>query len=226
MSAHESVSSVAVAPSTRSEYTAREEWVHTITHGLGFLAAAVGLLFLLATTVKRGNALDVVGAVVFGSTLTLLYAASTLYHGLPESSAKQLMRKLDHIAIYLLIAGTYTPFVLSQPLGPESHGLLAVVWGLACLGVALEVVRDSATRRTSLVLYVVMGWLAVFTLGPLLETLAPTGVALLVAGGLVYSVGIIFYVWRAFPYNHAVWHAFVLAGSALHFASVMGFVVP
>jgi hemolysin III len=155
-----------------------------------------------------------------------LYAASTLYHGLPESSAKQLMRKLDHIAIYLLIAGTYTPFVLSQPLGPESHGLLAVVWGLACLGVALEVVRDSATRRTSLVLYVVMGWLAVFTLGPLLETLAPTGVALLVAGGLVYSVGIIFYVWRAFPYNHAVWHAFVLAGSALHFASVMGFVVP
>lgn len=226
MPAYENVNPVAVEALPHGEYTAREEWVHAITHGIGFVAAAIGMMILLATTAERGTISDMVGAGVFGFTLVLLYAVSTLYHGLPESSAKNLMRKLDHIAIYLLISGTYTPFVLIKLSGSWSWSFLALIWSLALFGIVLELVRSSVTRRTSLALYLVMGWLAVFALQALRETLEPAGVALLIAGGLVYSVGIIFYAWRALPYNHAVWHAFVLGGSALHFASVAGFVVP
>ncbi len=215
-----------VETSPPAEYTRREELVHAISHGLGFVAAAIGLIVLLAATSERGSTLHVVSVGIFGVALTLLYAISTLYHGLPESSSKRVMRKLDRTAIYLLIAGTYTPFVLIKMQNVWGWALLALIWALAALGIALELVRKSATRRTSLVLYLVMGWLAVFAVEPLLETLEPAGVVLLILGGVTYSVGIIFYVWRRLPYNHAVWHGFVLGGSALHFASVIGFVVP
>ncbi|MCP5069220.1 MAG: hemolysin III family protein [bacterium] len=217
---------VAVEASSGAEYTAREEWVHAISHGVGFVAAVIGLVVLLAATSQRGTTSDLVGVAIFGITLTLLYAASTLYHGLPESASKNIMRKLDHIAIYLLISGTYTPFILTKMANSRGWVVLGVVWALAVLGIVLELVRNSSTRRTSLALYIVMGWLAVFTVGPLLETLDLAGVVLLILGGLVYSLGIVFYAWRALPYNHAVWHGFVLGGSALHFAAIVGFVVP
>jgi hemolysin III len=212
--------------SARAEYTHREEWIHAISHGLGFVAALIGLVFLVVASFRHGATLHLVGVAVFGITLAFLYATSTLYHGLPESDYKRIFRKLDHIAIYLLIAGTYTPFVVIKIQNELGWTVLAIVWGLATLGIILELVRDSPTRRTSLGLYLLMGWLAVFTLQPLAETLEPMGVTLLVLGGLTYTVGVLFYAWRQLPYNHAVWHGFVLGGSALHFASVIGFVIP
>jgi hemolysin III len=217
---------VKVGTSHPARYSPREELVHAISHGAGFVAAAIGLVVLLAATSERGTTSEVIGVGIFGISLMLLYATSTLYHGLPASSSKNIMRKLDYIAIYLLISGTYTPFVLIKMQNARGLALLALIWALAILGIVLELVRNSPTRRTSLALYLAMGWLAVFALEPLLETLEPAGVALLILGGLAYSVGIIFYAWRKLPYNHAVWHGFVLGGSALHFASVIGFVVP
>jgi hemolysin III len=211
---------------TDAEYTLREERIHAISHGLGFVAALVGLVVLLIATFDHGPTTHLIAAAIFGITLTILYAASTLYHGLPESEYRQIFRKLDHIAIYLLIAGTYTPFVVIKMPGESGWTVLAIVWGLAALGVTQELVRNSKTRRTSLGLYLLMGWLAVFALQPLFKTLEPMGLALLVLGGLTYTVGVIFYAWQKLPYNHAVWHGFVLGGSTLHFASVIGFVIP
>jgi hemolysin III len=226
MPANEDVFRARVEASPLAEYTPREELVHAVSHGVGFVAAAIGLVVLVMAASERGTTLDIVGVAIFGITLTLLYAASTLYHGLSESSSKNIMRKLDYIAIYLLISGTYTPFILTRMQNSWGWTILALIWSLAIFGIVLELVRNSPTRRTSLALYFGMGWLAVFALRPLLETLDPVGVALLILGGLVYSVGIIFYAWDRLPYNHAVWHGFVLGGSALHFASVIGFVIP
>lgn len=209
-----------------AEYTDHEERVHAITHGVGFIAAAIGLVVLLSAASEHGPASHVIGVGIFGITLTLVYATSTLYHGLPQSSSKNLMRKLDYIAIYLLISGTYTPFVMIRMQTSFGWTLLALVWGLAVVGIILELVRDSETRRTSLALYFAMGWMMVFALEPLLDAIEPTGVALLLLGGLTYSLGIFFYAWRGFHYNHAVWHGFVLMGSALHFAAVIGHVIP
>jgi len=212
--------------SARPEYSAREEWIHAVSHGLGFLAALVGVFFLLAASFRNGPTAHFIGAAIFGATLTFLYAVSTLYHGLPESNYKRIFQKLDHIAIYLLIAGTYTPFVVIKMQNELGWTVLATVWSLAALGIVLELVRNSPTRRTSLGLYLLMGWLAVFAIEPLARTLDPMGVALLVLGGLTYTVGVIFYAWKQLPYNHAVWHGFVLGGSTLHFVSVIAFVIP
>lgn len=206
-------------------YTRREELAHTLSHGLGFLGAAIGSIVLLALTFKHSSILDIVGVSVFGITLTLLYAVSTLYHVLPVSGSKRVLQKLDHAAIYLLISGTYTPFILIKMQTTMGWALLALVWALAVIGIGQEFLRNSPTRKISLGLYLVMGWLAVFALKPLLDTVEPTGVLLLVLGGVTYSLGIIFYAWNRLPYNHAVWHGFVLGGSALHFASVIGFVI-
>jgi hemolysin III len=208
------------------EFTSHEEWIHAISHGLGFVAALVGLVVLLVATFDHGPTRHFIAAAIFGITLTILYGSSTLYHGLPESDYKKFFRKLDHIAIYLLIAGTYTPFVVIKMPDDSGWMVLAVVWGLAALGITLELVRNSSTRRTSLGLYLLMGWLAVFALQPLFATLEPMGLALLILGGLTYTIGVIFYAWHKLPYNHAVWHGFVLGGSTLHFASVLGFVIP
>ena len=210
----------------RSEHTAREEFIHAISHGAGFIAAAIGLIFLLIAAHTRGTTSDLIGVSIFGASLLLLYGASTLYHGLPESRGKDVMRKLDHIAIYLLIAGTYTPFLLAEAPGLSSGFFLALIWGLAGFGIILELVRKSSTRKTSMVIYLGMGWLAVFTLEPLLRAVGLAGLVLLILGGLTYSIGVVFYAWNKLPYNHAIWHGFVLGGSTLHFASIMGFVIP
>jgi hemolysin III len=207
-------------------YTPREEFAHALSHGIGFIAAAVGLVALIYASSTRGTSSHVIGVSIFGSTLLLLYGASTLYHAMPESPAKDVLQKLDHVAIYLLIAGTYTPFLLVKVHGPSGWILLTLIWTLAVVGIALELIRNSPTRRTSVALYLGMGWLAVFALEPLIQTLEPSGLILLVLGGLTYSVGVIFYKWNRLPYNHAVWHGFVLGGSAFHFASILGFVIP
>jgi hemolysin III len=212
--------------SRQDGYTSREELAHALSHGVGFIASAVGLVILVYASSTRGTSSHTIGVSIFGSTLLLLYGVSTLYHALPDSAAKNVFQKLDHIAIYLLIAGTYTPFLLVKLNGPWGWTLLALIWTMAVAGIVLELVRNSPTRRTSVALYLGMGWLVVFALDPLIQTLERSGVILLVLGGLTYSVGVVFYAWNRLPYNHAVWHGFVLGGSAFHFASVLGFVIP
>lgn len=206
-------------------YTLAEEIAHAVSHGAGLLLSLAGLVALV-TTASLGGARVVVACTVFGAALVALYAASTLYHALPRGRAKAVLRRMDHAAIFVLIAGTYTPFALLSLAGSRGLVLLAAVWGLAALGIVLVTTIPHRVRHLSLALQLVMGWLAVLVLEPLAGAIHADGLALLVAGGLFYSVGVLFYVWRRLPYHHAVWHAFVLAGSACHFSCVLRYVVP
>jgi len=207
-------------------YTLGEEITHAVTHGLGLLLSIAGLAILVVAASVRGDAWHVVGCAVFGATLVLLYAASTLYHGIHSRRAKRVLRKFDHAAIFLLIAGSYTPFTLVSLRGGWGWTLLAVVWGLALLGIALQVTIPSRARRLSVPIYLAMGWLIVIAIEPLLRSVHPQGVLLLFLGGLAYTSGVVFFAWQRLPYNHAVWHVFVLAGSACHFSCVLGYVIP
>ena len=213
-------------PASEPFYTVGEEITHAITHGLGLLLSIAGLAVLVVAAISRGDTWHLVGCAVFGATLVLLYAASTLYHGVHHPRAKRVLRHLDHAAIYLLIAGSYTPFTLVSLRGGWGWTLLALVWGLAILGIALQVTRPSGLRRAAVPIYLVMGWLAVIAFEPLFRSLDSQGLVLLVLGGLAYTLGVVFYAWRRLPYNHAVWHLFVLAGSACHFSCVLGYVIP
>jgi len=208
------------------EYEWHEEVVHTLTHGFGFVASVIGVAIMMWCAWTRGNVWHVIGCSVFGASMVLVYASSTLYHSALHPERKQFYQRLDHIAIYLLIAGTYTPFTLAKIEGPESSNLLAGVWALAAIGILFEFVQTHEERYGSLVLYNVMGWLFIFATGPLVRDLEPGGLILLALGGITYSIGVVFYLWDRLPYNHAIWHGFVMAGSALHFSSVLGFVVP
>ena len=210
----------------RPLYTVGEEIAHAATHGLGLALSLGGLVVLVVTASLRGDAWHIVGCAVFGTTLVLLYAASTLYHGIASPRAKQVLRQIDYAAIYLLIAGTYTPFTLVSLRGGWGWTLLALVWGLAILGVVLQVAIPRRARLVSVPVYLAMGWLAVIALEPLVRSLQFEGLVLLVLGGITYTLGVVFYAWRRLPYNHAVWHVFVLAGSACHFSCVLGYVIP
>jgi hemolysin III len=207
-------------------YTLREEVAHAITHGLGLAASVTGLAALVTAASLRGDARHVVGAAIFGTTLVLLYTTSTLYHGIRAPRVKRVFQRLDHAAIFLLIAGTYTPFTLVCLRGLWGWSLLAVVWSLAVLGIVLERSVPHRTRRFSPVLHLVMGWMVVIAGEPLVNSLHPEGLSLLLLGGVAYTVGVLFYAWERLPYNHAVWHVFVLVGSACHFSCVLGYVIP
>jgi hemolysin III len=175
---------------------------------------------------QRGSAIHVVACTLYGATLVLLYSASTLYHALPRGRAKRVFGTLDHSSIFLLIAGTYTPFTLVTLSGGVGWSLFGVIWGLAFAGVVLEAVTRGRVRRLQLILYLVMGWSIVLVARPLLQGLARGGLVLLFAGGLAYTLGVIFFVWRSLPFHHAVWHVFVLAGSVCHFFAVLLYVIP
>ncbi len=200
-----------------------EEAVNSLTHGLGALLATVGLVVLAVAAARHGTARAFVGCVVFGTTLVFLYASSTLYHAVPHARAKAVLRVLDHSAIFLLIAGTYTPFTLVSLWGPWGWSLFGVVWGLALAGITLRLALRRRPTALFVALYLGMGWCVMVAAKPLLAAVAPGGIALLAAGGLAYSVGVVFYVSRR-PYHHAIWHAFVLAGSAFHYAAVLLYV--
>jgi len=207
-------------------FTLGEEIAHAVTHGLGLVLSIAGVAVLMAAASVRGDAWHVVSCAVFGATLVLLYAASTLYHGVHHRRAKRMLQQLDHAAIFLLIAGSYTPFALVTLRGGWGWTLLALVWGLAVLGIALQVARRSRVSRPLVPIYLVMGWLAVIVIGPLVRSLHSEGLVLLFLGGIAYTLGVVFFAWRRLPYNHAVWHLFVLAGSACHFSCVLGYVIP
>ncbi len=209
-----------------NQYSLAEEIAHAITHGVGLLLSVAGLVVLIVLASLRGDAWHVVSVSVYGATLVLLYSASTFYHALPAPRAKRVFRTLDHAAIYVLIAGTYTPFMLVNLRGGWGWALFGVVWGLAVLGIVLEAVAKQRVRVLSVILYLGLGWLIAIAVKPLVQSVEPGGLVLLVAGGLAYSVGVVFYGWKRLPYHHAVWHLFVMAGSLFHFFAVLFYVIP
>lgn len=209
-----------------SGYSPGEERANQVTHGLGAVLGIAGLVLLVVFSRRNGDTWHVVSTAIFGAMLVLLYTASTLYHSFESDRAKHLLRKFDHAAIFLLIAGTYTPFVLVTLRGPWGWSLFGVVWGLAILGVVLKFWFAGRFRMASTFIYLVMGWLVMIAIKPLLAALPAGGLKLLVAGGLCYTGGAVFYLWRRLPYHHAIWHLFVLGGSACHWAAVFLYVVP
>lgn len=208
-----------VTTATRPQ-TVREEIANSVSHGIGFLAAAALLPVLVHHALPHG-ATTVVGATVFGLTACLLYLTSTLYHALTPVRAKQVLRVLDHGAIYLLIAGTYTPFTLGALRGPWGWTLFGVVWGLAGLGILLKAAGGIRYPRLSTAVYLGMGWLVVVAAKPLWEAIPAWGLLWLAAGGLAYTAGVGFYAASRLPYRHFVWHLFVLAGTACHAVAVL-----
>lgn len=197
-----------------------EEIANSVSHGLGLLAALVAMPILVLAAVRRGGASAIVGASVFAGTVVLLYLTSTFYHALPENRAKRVFRVLDHGAIFLLIAGTYTPFTLGVLRGAWGWTLLGLVWGLAVLGVVLKAVRGTRHPRLSVTLYLGMGWLAVIAIRPIWLGLPLPGLLWLVAGGLAYTAGVVFFAADRVRYYHFVWHLSVLMGTACHVVAV------
>lgn len=209
-------------------YTLGEEIAHSVTHGVGILLSIGGLAVLVAFAALHGDAWHIVGCSVFGTTLVLAYTASTIYHAIPGTlqRAKRVLRVLDHAAIYLLIAGTYTPFTLVNLRGPWGWTLFGLVWGMAIAGIVFKATLIGRLRVLSVAFYVLMGWLVLIAARPLGQSVALGGLVLLIAGGVVYTAGVAFYAWGRLPYHHAIWHGFVLIGSTLHFFAVLFYVVP
>ena len=211
---------------TLPRYSAGEELANSITHGVGVVLAIAGLAVLTSFASVFGTVWHIVGCSIYGATQILLYTASTLYQGIPLPRAKAVLRLCDHAAIFLLIAGTYTPFTLVSLRGPWGWSLFGLVWGLALTGIALQSILIRYKALVTAIPYVAMGWVAIVAIKPLLESVAPGGLVLLVAGGLAYTLGSVFYVWRRLPYHHAIWHLFVLMGSTLHFFAILFYVIP
>ncbi|MDV6316663.1 PAQR family membrane homeostasis protein TrhA [Idiomarina sp. HP20-50] len=212
--------------SEHKAYTVAEEVAHALTHGVGAVLSVVALVVMLIWTTDYGNVWHVVAASIYGASLILLYTASTLYHAFPWPRIKAVFQQFDHAAIYVLIAGTYTPFALINLNGVWGWTLLGVAWGIALLGVILELGIKKRIKWLSLSLYLGMGWMALIAIKPMIDNVDAGGLMLLVAGGLAYTFGVIFYVWKSLPYHHAIWHLFVLAGSVFHFFSIFYFVLP
>ena len=198
-----------------------EEIANSVSHGVGVVAALAATPFLVLSAARRGGAFPIVGASVFAGTMVVLYVASTLYHALPRSRAKRVFRVFDHSAIFLLIAGTYTPFALGVLRGGWGWTLLVVVWGLAVLGITLKSVAGIRHPRLSTTLYLVMGWLALVAIRPLWVHVPAAGWLWLIAGGLAYTAGVAFFAAERVRYGHFVWHLFVLLGTACHFFAVL-----
>ncbi len=204
----------------KREQTLGEEIANSISHGVGFLAAVTVTPIMIITAVHEGTT-AVVGASIFGGTMMLLYLSSTLYHAFPHSKTKRVFNIFDHGAIYLLIAGTYTPFTLGVLRGVWGWSLLAAVWILAILGVVLKSTSGASSGKLSTGLYLAMGWLAVFAIKPFWLNMPAWGLIWLVAGGVMYSVGVVFFVSERIRYHHFIWHLFVMAGTACHVVAVI-----
>lgn len=209
-----------------SRYSAAEEIANSVTHGVGIVLSIAGLAVLTSFASLFGSAWHVVSVSIYGASQILLYTASTLYHSIPLPRAKAVLRQFDHAAISLLIAGTYTPFALVNLRGPWGWSLLGVIWGMALFGIVGQSWLMRRGKLISALPYLAMGWAAVVAVKPLMASVAHGGLLLLLGGGLAYSVGVIFYVWRRLPFHHAVWHLFVMAGSALHFFAILFYVIP
>ena len=203
------------------KHAIREEVANSISHGLGLVLAIIAVPILVLAAVRGGSVHFIVGACVFGGTIILLYLASTLYHSISHEVTKDICRLFDHTAIFLLIAGTYTPFSLGVLRGPWGWSLLAVIWTLAIVGITLKIRKRTRHSRITIVLYVIMGWLAIVAVKPMVMLIPVPGIMLIFAGGIAYTGGLAFFALERIRYNHFIWHLFVIAGTACHFFAVL-----
>ena len=201
--------------------SAREEIFNSITHGIGALLSVAALVTLIIFAVLKGDAWHVVSFTIYGSTLVLLYLSSTLYHGFTKEKLKNLFARFDHAAIFLLIAGTYTPFLLTVLRGTLGWTLFGIIWGVAIAGVVIRSIYLTRFRKLMVALYLAMGWMFVVAIGPMIKNLPQVSMIFLLSGGIFYSIGVVFYMWRNLKYGHGIWHLFVLAGSIMHFFAVV-----
>ena len=204
----------------------KDELASALTHGLGAVAALAGGAVLITLAALHGDAWQLAASIVFGITLLLLYTASTLYHAIQHPVAKGRLKVFDHCAIYLLIAGTYTPFTLIGLRGPWGWGLFIAIWSLALCGVIFKLFYTGRFKRLSTFIYIAMGWLIIIAIKPMLTSLDTWTISWLLAGGLFYTLGTYFYHRESIPYSHAIWHLFVIAGSVCHFVAVTAQVLP
>ncbi|HNZ47988.1 MAG TPA: hemolysin III family protein [Candidatus Hydrogenedentes bacterium] len=210
---------------THKEYTVLEEIMNSGTHAVGFGLSVAGLVWLILRAVSLKDSMSLVAVIVFGSSLIALYAASTLYHAVPCFNVKKVLRVFDHCAIYLLIAGTYTPFLLVSLRGTTGWALFGVVWGIACVGCAFKAFFTGRFNKVSTAMYVAMGWIVLVAIKPAITHIPVGGLLMMLAGGLLYTFGVFFYANERVPYNHAIWHCFVMGGSAIHFFAVIIYVL-
>jgi hemolysin III len=204
----------------------KEETINAWTHGLGALLSLGGLVVLVIMAARYGDAWHIVSCCIYGATLVLLFSSSTLYHSCRSERAKHICRIIDHASIYLLIAGTYTPFLLVNLRGGWGWSLFGVIWGLALAGIVFQAFFVNRFRMLQTLIYLAMGWLVVIAFRPLLSRVPLPGLLWLLAGGLSYTVGALFYLWKKLHYHHAVWHLFVLAGSICHYFAILFYVLP
>ena len=210
---------------TTTAYSAFEERLHALTHGIGALLSILALVLMLMMSLQHGDNWHLISSLVYGSSLILLYSSSTLYHAVSAAAIKRRLRQLDHAAIFILIAGTYTPFTLINLRDNWGLPLFSLIWLIAIIGVVIELATGLKYKKLSLSLYLGMGWLVIIAIQPMLQHVATGGLLLLLAGGLSYSIGVIFYAWKRLYLHHAIWHMFVLGGSVLHFFAVYSYVL-
>ncbi len=210
----------------RFQHLSVEEFANTITHGLGLVLSIIGFVVLVVLAGLRGDGLSIVGCVIYGLSLVVLYAASTMYHSTVSPGLKKKLRMADHCGIYLLIAGSYTPFALIVFKGALGQEILIVIWTLAGLGILSKLIFRQRFPALSVISYLVMGWIGVFGVQPLYAALGLIPLLLVVAGGISYSLGVIFFGWHKLRHHHAIFHIFVLAGSIIHFVAIAKYVVP
>ncbi|EPG0370224.1 PAQR family membrane homeostasis protein TrhA [Photobacterium damselae] len=214
-------------PQLAAGYSVKEEIANSVSHGLGMIFGIVGLVLLLVQAVNaKADALSIVSLSIYGGSMILLYLASTLYHAIPFERAKRALKTFDHCAIFLLIAGTYTPFLLISLRTPLAITLMVIIWLLALMGIAAKIVFVYRFKKLSIITYLTMGWLSLIAIYQLAMALSTGGLVLLALGGLIYSIGVVFYVNKRIPYNHAIWHLFVLGGSICHFCAIYFYVKP
>ena len=211
---------------TTTPYSPIEELMHALSHGIGALLSVAALVLMLSVSLHSGDNWHLFSSIVYGGSLILLYSSSTLYHAISDLDIKRKLRQLDHAAIFILIAGTYTPFTLVNLRDNWGLPLFGLIWLIAIIGVIVEVATALKYKKLSLALYLGMGWMVIIAIQPMLEYVEQGGLILLLAGGLSYSAGVIFYIWKTLFMHHAIWHLFVLAGSVLHFLAVYYFVLP
>ena len=207
--------------SARRAQTSGEEIANSVSSGVGLLAVLAGTPMLVASALQRRSEFSLAGTIIFAGSMVLLYLASTIYHAVPEGRIKQFFHLLDHAAIYILIAGTYTPFALGAMRGVWGWTLFGVVWGLAILGVSFKVLGGLKRPRLSILTYLGMGWLALFAIRLFWLHIQLPGLLWIFSGGVAYTLGVLFYAAKRLPYNHLVWHLFVIAGTACHFCAVL-----
>jgi hemolysin III len=213
-------------PAPVNHETRAEELANTLTHAVGAAFAIIGLVVLVLLAVERADPYRIIGFSIYGATLVLLYLASTCYHGCRNQRLKNHLLRFDYAAIYLLIAGTYTPFMLITLRGPWGWGLLTAVWTMAIFGILIKSIVMDRFVLLSTFLYLLMGWIGMVAARPLFDGLSLGGTIWLLAGGAAYTAGVIFFLWERLPFNHAIWHLFVLAGSVCHFFAVLLYVLP